>query len=1049
MDGTQALQATTPLTITLFGPFAIRLEGQPLPRLRSHKEQWLLALLILRANRPVERDWLAGTLWPESTQSQAANNLRRSLWILRQALGTQAARLLSPSLHTVQLDLASAMVDVFAFDRAVAQTDFAALETAVKLYGGPLLEGCTEEWVFAERQSREQAYLSALEKLTAQAMANGDLETAVTYLRQVVLADPLRESAQRSLMQALADQGNPAAAILAYRDYRLLLRRELNTDPAPETMALFQQIRQDARRLALPASSPALAPVATPQARTISLPTPVTRLIGREQELVEIGACLLASRLVTLTGTGGVGKTRLAIEVARQVAEDYAQGVWFVELAPIVESALVIPTVASTLSVQEAAGHALLQTLIDHLGAKQALLVLDNCEHLIDACAQLVDTLLRNCPHLRILATSRQSLGLTGEVAFRIPSLTVPPDLSRKAGGEKRLHGESAEKDQMPVILEYEAARLFVERAHQARPAFRLSARHAEPISRICRQLDGIPLAIELAAARLQVLSIEEIDARLEDRFRLLTGGSRTALPRQQTLQAALDWSYDLLSPEERQLLQRLSVFVGGWTLEATEAVCSGEEIEARQMLDLLASLVDKSLVIAEEWEDKTRYRLLESVRQYSRERLQASREERHWRDRHLQFYLSLAEEAEPELTGVAQTEWLERLESEHDNLRAALIWSRQEKKCAEAGLRLAGACWRFWNIRGYWSEGREHLQAILSQEAAGPQTPARARALNAVGHMAFDQGDYTAARAFYEESLAIFRKLGDKQGIALSLGNLGNVAYSQGAYATARALFEQGLPELRESGNKWGVAGSLNSLGNVAKDQGEYTRASSLYRESLALRRELGDRHGLAYTLLNLGNVAYLQGDYAAARTPFEECLAEFRELGDKWGVAGSLNSLGLIALYQGDYATACALLEECLAVFRELGDRRGVAASLNSLGLVAYRQGDNAVAWNVLGESLAINRELGDKWGIAESLQALAALAAGWGQKERAARLWAAAEALREAIGAPLPPKDKEQIDREVAAVRAAIGEPAFSAGWTEGRAMTIDQAVEYALE
>ncbi|HLV78990.1 MAG TPA: BTAD domain-containing putative transcriptional regulator, partial [Chthonomonadaceae bacterium] len=399
MAGTQTQESATPLNIILFGPFHVRLDGRPLPPLRSRTEQWLLALLALRANRPVERDWLAGTLWPESDESQAANNLRRSLWNLRQALGTQAARLRAPGRHTVQLDLTGAAVDVLAFDHAIAQATPTSLQAAVTLYGGPLLEGCTEEWVFLERQAREQAYLAALETLAERASTQGETGMAVDLLRKAVQGDPLRETAQRALMQALAASGDQAAAVLAYRDYRLLLRREFNAEPDPMTAALFHQLRQEARQRPVQSVPPAQA-----EAR---LPAAWTGLVGREQELMEIEACLQSARLVTLTGAGGVGKTRLAIEAARHAQEEFAQGAWFIDLAALTDEALVAQAVAAVLGIREEEGRSLRETLCAGLAAQQILLVLDNCEHLIDACAHLVEALLQSGPQVRILATSR------------------------------------------------------------------------------------------------------------------------------------------------------------------------------------------------------------------------------------------------------------------------------------------------------------------------------------------------------------------------------------------------------------------------------------------------------------------------------------------------------------------------------------------------------------------------------------------------------------------------------------------------------------------
>ena len=685
------------------------------------------------------------------------------------------------------------------------------------------------------------------------------------------------------------------------------------------------------------------------------------------------------------------------------------------------------------------------------------------------------------------------------------------------------------EKELVTLVSEYEASRLFVERARLQKPGFALTAENAADVAAICHRLDGIPLAIELAAARVRSLSVEQIASRLQDRFSLLTGGSSTALLRHQTLRATIEWSHGLLTEGERRLMDRLCVFAGGWTLEAAEAICSGDGIKKGEVLDLLTGLVDKSLVIFEHLDARPRYRLLETIREYGGEQLEATGLLVPMRQKHLDYFLNLAEDAELHLTGAQQVEWLQRLESEHDNLRAALHWSQIDKESDLAGLRLVGALWQFWHIRSYWSEGRDYLQAALSLKAASQRTLARAKALNGAGYLArnqadyaaaqtlceeslsiaselenksqisislynlgvnaFYQGDFVKARSFYEECLAIRRKLGDKQGIAEALLSLGNVAteqgdylaaeapyeqslkmrqelgdkrgiaYSfnslatvarlQGDYMKARALYEESLAIRRELGDKRGIAESLHNLGIVATEQGDYAQARAFYEESLAIRRQVGDKRGIAYSLSGLGTLAHRQADYARARTRYEEGLAIRRELGDKWGTAHSLGNLAVVAEEQGDFTAARALQEESLVIRREMGDRWGMALSLNNLGHVAFHLGDYAQSRTLYAESLTTRRELGDKQGIAYSLKAMADLAAAQGQIERAARLWAAAEALRETIGHAMATKDKEEYDRQVMEARAACCDEEFKKLWREGQEMTLEQAVEYALQ
>jgi non-specific serine/threonine protein kinase len=738
---------------------------------------------------------------------------------------------------------------------------------------------------------------------------------------------------------------------------------------------------------------PAVPAPAAGSAATSNLPLPLTSFIGRAHDLAEVSALLTRTRLLTLTGTGGVGKTCLALEAGRTLLPQFPDGVWLVELAPLTDPVLVPQAVAAALGVREAAGRPLVAALVAALAAKRLLLVLDNCEHLVAACAEMTERLLQSCVGLRILATSREVLDIAGETVLRVPSLAVPDPRSSLS---------------LDRLAQYEAVQLFVERVRARRPHFGLTDANAPAVLQVCRRLDGIPLALELAAARVPVLSIEQVAARLEDRFRLLTGGSRTAPPRQQTLRAMLDWSYALLPEPERVLLRRLSVFTGGWTLEAAEAIYEGEGITAEAVLDLLAQLVDKSLVIAEEQDGQGRYRLLETVRQYAAEKLAAGEgESAALRGRHLAYYVALAEGAEAALRGPMQAAAFAGLETEHDNLRAALGWA-VASGTGEAGLRVIGAVWRFWLVRGHVGEGRAWLGRILACVEPSAIPPAvRAKALNGTGRLVAEQGDYTAARALLEEGLALYRELGDRHGVANGLNNLGTVAWMRGDYAAAHTLYGESRNLARELGDRWGVALALNSLGIVAWAQGDYVSARTFYDESLILKRQLDDQRGVADGLLNLGEVARAQGDYAAARALLEEGLALYRGLGDRRGVADGLNNLGTVALAQGDYVSAQALFDESLTLAWELGDQRGVAMVL----------------------------------------EGVAAVAAQTGQPVPAARLYGAAERLREAIGAPLPPGDRGTYDRGVAAARAGLNEVAFASVWAAGRAVSLEQALDVA--
>jgi non-specific serine/threonine protein kinase len=710
-----------------------------------------------------------------------------------------------------------------------------------------------------------------------------------------------------------------------------------------------------------------------------NLPLQLTSFIGRKAEIAAIQRLLTGIsgsrqtgqgvRLVTLIGAGGSGKTRLALQVTAEMLAAFPDGVWFVDLAPLTDPALVPQTVTAVLGVQTSPGDSLLNALVNYTRDKTMLLVLDNCEHVIDVCAQLVETLLRAAPKLKVLATSRETLNLTGETVFNVPSLSTPDPRHRPS------------LEELPY---YEAVRLFVERAEAALPGFTLSTGNALAIVRICHQLDGIPLAIELAAARVKMLRVEEIAARLDDRFHLLTSGNRAALPRHQTLCALIDWSWELLPEPERALLRRLSVFVGGWTLAAAEAVASDQKpviseqlsvtsksaparhglLVTEDILDLLTRLVNKSLVVGERQPGaEARYWLLESIRHYAREKLDDSGEAEQMRHRHLAFILKLAEEGEPALRGHEQMEWLGRLEGEHDNLRAALSWSLGQNP--KAALSLAGALFHFWHIRGYASEGRRWLEAALAvEDQAGALTLTmwRAKALRGAGVLAWFQGDYEAGRAYYQESLTIYRHLGDQAGAGHALYGLATISFWQADYISARLLYEESLAILKAVGDSWGIGNCLYGLGLLAQRAGDSEASRSLLEQSVALLRQAGDRWGLTLPLDYLAWAVWLQGDAARARALYEERLSAYRALGSKFGMANTMSSLSVIAAVHGDYATATALEEEALAMAQEVGNKWQIAWSLVRLSEQAYWQGDLAQARVLCADGMSLFREMNE---------------------------------------------------------------------------------------
>jgi non-specific serine/threonine protein kinase len=728
----------------------------------------------------------------------------------------------------------------------------------------------------------------------------------------------------------------------------------------------------------------------SPNKPLTNLPAPLTSFIGREKEQLEVIMLLSKHRLVTLTGSGGVGKTRLSIQVGEQVLRDYANGVWFLELASLNDSAFLTQAAASLFGITMQTDIPHVDLLISFLRAKSLLLILDNCEHLLDACAHLADTLLKNCPNLKILVTSRESIETTGEAVYRVPSLRLP-DLQYE----------------LDALGSVESIRLFEERAQLLQFDFSVTQENAPSVAQICHRLDGIPLAIELAAARINVLRVEQIAARLSDTFRLLTGGNRTALPRQQTLQATMDWSYDLLSEKERILLRRLSVFAGGWTLEAAEAVCAyrDKELGSVEILDVLVQLVNKSLILAELSQEETRYRLLEIIRQYALTKLVANGEGDAIRLRHARYCLTLTRKTE--LSPPRQVEWNDRIEAEHDNMRAALSWSHSVEGNPELELHLAAGLGRFWINRAYWSEARGWLEGALAHaNAEGVKNPQlQAQVLLELGSMCSLQSDFEAGQSYFMDSLKIYQELEDTSMRAFVLIQMGWLAREHGDVTTARLRLEEGLAMFRQIGDKSGIEYALMNLGETLVMQEDAEGAMRLLEESLLLSRELNDGNGTGWVLNHLGHVAQIQGQYERAIHFHEESLVYFRE---SWqGVlclAWAYQGLGETALAQGNAALAATHLTEALELFHELRDQAGISWCLAGLAGVA-----------------ALNEE-----------------------PESAAWLWAAAEALRQSIGGRAAPAARATHQQLQAQVRKQLGQARFDAKWAQGQVASAEEAI-----
>jgi predicted ATPase/class 3 adenylate cyclase len=768
-----------------------------------------------------------------------------------------------------------------------------------------------------------------------------------------------------------------------------------------------------------------------------NLPKFSTSFVGRENDIGQIGRLLAEGRLITLTGAGGCGKTRLALHLGTDLLDQFSDGVWLAELAPLTDSTLVPQTIATALGLREEYGRSLASTLGDYLKERSLLLILDNCEHVTEACAHVTEFLLRTCPQLKVLATSREPLGISGEFIWNVPSLTFPVDETIAIDGV--INAEA--------LSEYTACQLFMERAGMLAGTLAAGPSEATKIAQICARLDGIPLAIELAAARTTSLHLDEIYAGLDDRFQLRTEERCEFEPRQRTLRSLIDWSYELLQERERTLMHRLSAFAGGWTLQACESVCADDGIDVIEVLDLLTSLVDKSLVQFEEPDGVPRYRMLETIRQYSRELLEASGEDQHVLGSHYDYYLELARDAVPHLVGGAQKETLDLFERERANLQAALNWAL--KDCADAGpaLVLANLLWRFWNMRGYFTEGRRQLKSVLKVDGGTPLQ--RAYALHAAGSLAWRQGDYEDAESLYADSLALYKDLDDSAGIALALNSTGLILVDRGEYEAASSAYNESLRLRRACGDPYDIANSLNNMGTLASRRSDYDRARELYNESLTLFRSLGDRHGMALVLGNLGIVERSLGRNEAAWEAQQESLALRRELGDRAGIALALGNLGLVAFQRCDYRAAAELQNESLSLRRRLGDTGGVLIALSNLAVVAREQGLMDEAKSRLCECLSLAQRLGNRSATVLTLINLGLVAHREERPELAVTLWAAAGTQQKEIGSPLPPGEQAQLNDCVAALRDELGTEAFDAIWAEGFGMGLEEAVRHALE
>jgi predicted ATPase/DNA-binding SARP family transcriptional activator len=1056
----------------ILGPVEVDDGGRALD-LGGMRERTLLVRLLLSANRVVPAHRLAEDLWSGDPPPHSSATLRVYISRLRRALGPHAGVLLTQA-PGYRLSLPDDQLDAARFERLVQDGDgyLAAgepeaaaktLREALDLWRGPALSSVAElPFAQADAARLEEARLTALESRIEADLACGRPASLIGELDSLAARHPLREGLTGRLMLALYRCGRQADALRAYGDLRTRLADELGIDPSSGLRLLQGQILQQDAALDWrggaaapggrgaagepPAPSPAMPGTPSPGPATGALagqasrrpepsaeprlPTETNSFVGREAELSTIEQLLRLSRLLTLTGPGGSGKSRLALRAGTQAAGEYTGGVRLVELAAISAPELVVPAVALALAVREEPGTTLLDSVVARLRDTETLLIVDNCEHVLDAAAEMIAALLERCRGLRVLATSQARLNVTGEATWPVPPLTVPDPGVRDP----------------QVAAGAESVRLFCDRATLARPDFALTAANAEAVGDICRQLDGLPLAIELAAARASALTAPQLAARLSNRFRVLTGGSRVGLPRHRTLEAAIEWSHDLLSEAEQVCFRRLAVFAGGCTIDAAEAVAPDDALPLDAVFETVTALVDRSLLTADERLGSMRYGMLESIRQFALSRLAAAGEDEAVRRRQLDWLLDLVGQAD--FDGPDQGAWLDLLEAEQDNFRAGLEWSLASPGGDPAvALALTGALSSYWMVRGPVSVGRGVLEAALIAAGPGGDQRLRALALDGAGHLAAVQADQDALRSAQEESLAIWRELGDAARIANCLGDLGAGAHLRGDYPAARALYTEALEVARHAGDSRRMALALSRLGSLAMHEGDLELATAHYIDSMARFRELGDLSRATRILGNLGVVAGHLGDLELARQRLEEHLSNARLLGDLKLTGGALTNLGHLAYDSGDLDAAADLHQQALDLADQIGDGRLACAAMTNLGLVAARRHDYDAAARFHLRVLDLSRSIGERRSTAETLEELAGLESAAGHAERAATLFGASQALREDIGAPTLGFDAGRLSDARAAAARALGDRAFAAALQAGRAMSVAQAEAFA--
>ena len=961
------------LEIYLLGRFEVQTNGEPV-ELPSRPAQMLLAYLALQPEIQHRRDKVAGRLWPESAESNAKANLRHALWKLRQSIGEDMIEADRSSLKlsqkkTEQIDALQLETWAEEATRAEEWIQWAAL------YKGELLPGWYEEWVVRERERLEALFQRHMPTALEAMVDEQRWDSVLKWSERWIALGHVPEHAYRALMTAHAVLGDSAAVAATYERCAKALRSELGVEPSPETKSHYEALAAGERPE--PSST---AQVGEPSKAQHNLPAKTTTFIGREQEINKLTGLLDGTdhRLVTITGPGGSGKTQLALQVGRRLTGEFADGVWFTDLSQLSDPDLIASSIASVLGVKERGDRSAFESLQEYLVHREVLLLLDNFEHLIEG-APIVGELLSSAEGLKCLVTSREPLRVYGERELPLRPLSLP---------------EADEEITLEALGNSEAVQLFRDRAAAIDPRFEVTADNAYEVSEICRRLDGLPLAIELAAARVRMFPPKALLEQLDDRLGTLTGGPRDAPVRQRTLRGTLKWSHSLLSTNEQALFSRLGIFVGGCDLRSLRAVCG--DIRDDELVGSVQSLLAKSLLYQEAGlESEPRYRMLETIREYALDQLDAEELRDEIARRHARYFADLVELAREELEEAVTERWIDRLEIEHDNIRTALSWSLDQGDEAALALKIVGSMTTFWHVRGYLTEG--YTATLSALESAGKHADPRLKAKATLGAalLAYRQNNIPAAGKHYEDALELSRNV---------------------------------------DAPAW-MAKALIGVGMVATERGQYEAVEEKFEQALELFRSVDDKSGMSNAFMNLGWAAMRTGDYETAEKQIKKALDLSREIDNRQAVGLCLSGLGEAYLRMGELEPATEYLEDSLSVRTSLGDRWGMGATLGSLGWAAMHQEDWTNARDRLKESLSIRKELGDKGGMAWCLEKLAEINLTTGQGTRAAKLYGAAHSIRESIGSSIDPADQAEYQDNLEELRKQLGEHEFEAAWSRG--------------